>query len=363
MDQLVTQRVVDALAAMEASRSSTQGDTSRTETTTRTCSYKEFCSCVQGNFNGTEGAVGLTRWFGKLESVFRVNKVEDGDRVKYMAYIMLDGALTWWNSYVRSVGMDAANATPWSEFKQMLIKKETKKPRGTHLPATVVDKKGIIRINVQKQGTKAKETRSGVTRIVGTRTRETKIEETMVKENRMGMELVVECTCEEKKQMCKKTMLSQVEFQIDLVLGVAPVARAPYRLAGAEMKELSEQLKELANKGFIRPSSSPWGASVLFVKNKDKSFRMCIDYRIHVDPAMIEAIKDWTSPTTPTKIRQFIGLVGYYQRFIKGFLKIAKPLTELTQKNKKFDYKEEQDLAFQLLKEKLCDALILAHTP
>ncbi|GKE24555.1 putative reverse transcriptase domain-containing protein [Tanacetum coccineum] len=60
---------------------------------------------------------------------------------------------------------------------------------------------------------------------------------------------------------------------------VAPVARAPYRLAGAEMKELSEQLKELANKGFIRPSSSPWGASVLFVKNKDRSFRMCIDYR------------------------------------------------------------------------------------
>ncbi|GJT38548.1 putative reverse transcriptase domain-containing protein [Tanacetum coccineum] len=71
----------------------------------------------------------------------------------------------------------------------------------------------------------------------------------------------------------------QVEFQIDLVPGAAPVARAPYRLAPSEMKELSEQLKELSDKGFIRPSYSPWGAPVLFVKKKDGSFRMCIDYR------------------------------------------------------------------------------------
>ncbi|GJV48424.1 putative reverse transcriptase domain-containing protein [Tanacetum coccineum] len=70
-----------------------------------------------------------------------------------------------------------------------------------------------------------------------------------------------------------------MEFQIDLIPGAAPVARAPCRLAPSEMKELSEQLQELSDKGFIRPSSSPWGASVLFVKKKDGSFRMCIDYR------------------------------------------------------------------------------------
>ncbi|GJW62621.1 putative reverse transcriptase domain-containing protein [Tanacetum coccineum] len=150
-----------------------------------------------------------------------------------------------------------------------------------------------------------------------------------------------------------------VEFQIDLIPGAAPVARAPYRLAPSEMKELSEQLQELSDKGFIRPSSSPWGAPVLFVKKKDGSFRMCIDYRefetglspsesartihskdgipnldkkeheehlkvileflknekldIHVDPAKIESIKDWASPKTPTEIRQFLGLVGYYR--------------------------------------------------
>ncbi|GJU02501.1 putative reverse transcriptase domain-containing protein [Tanacetum coccineum] len=71
----------------------------------------------------------------------------------------------------------------------------------------------------------------------------------------------------------------QVEFQIDLIPGTTPVARAPYRLAPSEMQELSNQLQELLDRGFIRPSTSPWGAPVLFVKKKDGSFRMCIDYR------------------------------------------------------------------------------------
>ncbi|GKE70129.1 putative reverse transcriptase domain-containing protein [Tanacetum coccineum] len=70
----------------------------------------------------------------------------------------------------------------------------------------------------------------------------------------------------------------QFKFQIDLVPGAAPVARVSYRLAPAKMQELSTQLQELSDRGFIRPSSSPWGAPVLFVKNKDGYFRMCIDY-------------------------------------------------------------------------------------
>ncbi|GJX27105.1 putative reverse transcriptase domain-containing protein [Tanacetum coccineum] len=181
----------------------------------------------------------------------------------------------------------------------------------------------------------------------------------------------------------------QVEFQIDLIPGAAPVARAPYRLAPSEMKELSEQLKELSDKGFIRPSSSPWGAPVLFVKKKDGSFRMCIDYRelnkltvknryplpriddlfdqlqgssvyskidlskgIHVDPAKIESIKDWASPKSPMEIRQFLGHAVYYRRFIEGFSKIAKPITKLTKNKVKFVWGDKQEAAFQLLKQK-----------
>nr|GEY96368.1 putative reverse transcriptase domain-containing protein [Tanacetum cinerariifolium] len=81
---------------------------------------------------------------------------------------------------------------------------------------------------------------------------------------------------------------------------------------------------------------------------------------IHVDPAKIESIKDWASPKTPMEIRQFLGLAGYYRRFIEGFLKIAKIMTKLTQKGVKLDWEEKQEAAFQILKQKLCSAPILA---
>ncbi|GJT99820.1 putative reverse transcriptase domain-containing protein [Tanacetum coccineum] len=202
----------------------------------------------------------------------------------------------------------------------------------------------------------------------------------------------------------------QVEFQIDLVPGAAPVARAPYRLAPSKMKELSEQLKELSNKGFIRPSfpnpvlqgSSvyskidlrsgyhqlrvreedipktafrtryghyefqvmPFGltnAPAVFMDLMNRFLGHVIDSEgIHVDPAKIESIKDWTSPKSPTEIRQFLGLAGYYRRFIEGFSKIAKPMTKLTQKKVKFEWGDKQEAAFQLLKQKLCSAPILA---
>ncbi|GKB73818.1 putative reverse transcriptase domain-containing protein [Tanacetum coccineum] len=215
------------------------------------------------------------------------------------------------------------------------------------------------------------------------------------------------------------------------------------------LEELSGQLKELQDKGFIRPSSSPWGAPVLFVKKKDGSFRMCIDYRelnkltiknryplpriddlfdqlqgsqyfskidlrsgyhqlrvheddipktafrtryghfeftvmpfgltnapalqevqflghvingdgIHVDHSKIEAVKNWKAPRTPSEVCSFLGLAGYYREFIKNFFKIAKSLTILTQKCKTFDWGEEQELAFQTLKDKLCNAPVLA---
>ncbi|GJY01113.1 putative reverse transcriptase domain-containing protein [Tanacetum coccineum] len=81
---------------------------------------------------------------------------------------------------------------------------------------------------------------------------------------------------------------------------------------------------------------------------------------IHVDPSKIEAVKNWEAPTSPTEVRSFLGLAGYYRRFIANFSSIAKPLTLLTQKNKKYEWGAEQEEAFQLLKSKLCDAPILS---
>ncbi|GJS81379.1 putative reverse transcriptase domain-containing protein [Tanacetum coccineum] len=92
----------------------------------------------------------------------------------------------------------------------------------------------------------------------------------------------------------------------------------------------------------------------------DRVMHLIDSQGLHVDPTKIEAVKNWRSPTTPTEIRQFLGLAGYYRRFIKDFSKIAKSLTELTQKNKKYIWGENQESAFQLLKQKLCEAPILA---
>nr|GEU33018.1 retrotransposable element Tf2 [Tanacetum cinerariifolium] len=118
-----------------------------------------------------------------------------------------------------------------------------------------------------------------------------------------------------------------VEFQIDLVPGAVPVARGPYRLAPSEMKELAKQLQELSDKGFIRPSSSPWGALVLFVKKKDGSFRMCVDYRYYQLRVYKEDI-----PKTAFRTRY-----GHYEF-----------------------HGEKEEVAFQLIKQKICSAPILA---
>nr|GEW90135.1 hypothetical protein [Tanacetum cinerariifolium] len=186
-------------------------------------------------------------------------------------------------------------------------------------------------------------------------------------------------------------IVRQVEFQIDLIPRVEPVARAPYRLAPSEMQELSNQLQELPDQGFIRPifiddiliysrnkeEHADHLRIILELLRKEKlytKFSRCdfwiktmqflghlIDSQgLYVDPAKVEAVNNWASPTTPTKIRQFLGLARYYRRFIKDFFKIAKSLAILTQKDKKFVWGEDQEMDFQILTQKLCKALILA---
>ncbi|GJS33799.1 putative reverse transcriptase domain-containing protein [Tanacetum coccineum] len=120
----------------------------------------------------------------------------------------------------------------------------------------------------------------------------------------------------------------EMEFRIDIIHGVVPVAKSPYCLVPTKMQELSNQLKELEG--------------------------------THVDPSKIEVVKNWKPPKTPTEIRSFLGLAGYYRQFIVNFLKIAKPFTLLTHKNKKFEWGNEQEIAFQTLKGMLCYAPILA---
>ncbi|GJU71578.1 reverse transcriptase domain-containing protein [Tanacetum coccineum] len=126
LNQLIATRVAEALAAAavtHAASTQEENNLGSNSSQNKTCNYKEFRSVMHENFRGTEGAVGLTRWFEKLESQFGISNVAESDRVKFASSTLLDGALTWWNVYVRSVTLDTAHATPWSDFKAMFIRK------------------------------------------------------------------------------------------------------------------------------------------------------------------------------------------------------------------------------------------------
>ncbi|GJY05595.1 putative reverse transcriptase domain-containing protein [Tanacetum coccineum] len=512
IEALIDQGVAAAMAEAEASRIrngyNNNGSGPRPAQAVRECSYSEFLKCKPLDFKGTEGVVGLTRWFEKMEYVFSISNCTASCQVKFVTCTLQDDALTWWNSHVNTTIPKAAHAIPWATLKKIMIDKycprgeikkiETKmwnlkvdkiekyigglpdmihgsvkasKPKtmqeAIEFTTELMDEKthayaerqaekkrkyDDLSKNIQNQQQQNKRQNTGQAYTAGNSDRKpyagskprcskcnynhegpcpprcnnykkrlaiwlriveadlqmltTTIATTttiirremgsnegvcvgnaganpdnvvadhyydveladgriiglntilsgctlnflnhLFNINLMPVELgsfdaiigmdwlakyqaVIVCaekivripwgnetliihgdgrfpiflahvTVKEVEDKSEKKRLEdapivrdfpevfpedlpglpptrQVEFQIDLVPGAAPVARAPYRLAPSEMKELSEQLKELSDKGFIRPSSSPWGAPVLFVKKKDGSFRMCIDYR------------------------------------------------------------------------------------
>ncbi|XP_074362139.1 uncharacterized protein LOC141702337 [Apium graveolens] len=136
----------------------------------------------------------------------------------------------------------------------------------------------------------------------------------------------------------------EVEFTIELVPGAEPISKAPYRMAPLELQELKEQLQELLDRGFIRPSVSLWGAPVLFVKKKDVAFlgHIVSSRGIELDPAKVEAITNWPRPSNVTEVRSFLGLAGYYRHFVEGFSSIALPLTQLMRKGIKFEWNDDR---------------------
>nr|GFA49124.1 reverse transcriptase [Tanacetum cinerariifolium] len=243
----------------------------------------------------------------------------------------------------------------------------------------------------------------------------------------------------------------EVEFNIKLIPGVEPISKAPYRMAPIELKELKDQLQELLERGFIRPSVSPWGAPlrvkeqdisktafrthyghyeflvmpfgltnalavfmdlmnrvfyefldkfvivfiddiIVFSKSKEEhedhlrtvlqtlrkeklyaKFSKCefwlssVAFLGHIvsaegimmDPAKVEAITKWPRPTSVTEVRSFLGLAGYYRRFVEGFLRLALPLTKLMCKGEKFIWNEEREKSFEELKQHLVSAPVL----
>ncbi|XP_073064068.1 uncharacterized protein [Primulina eburnea] len=151
----------------------------------------------------------------------------------------------------------------------------------------------------------------------------------------------------------------EVEFEINLVPGAAPISKAPYRMALAKLKELKAQLQELLDKNQIRPSASPWGPPVLFLKSVALLGHIISQFGVSLDPKKVEEIKDWPQPKAVTEVRSFLGLDGYYRKFAEGFSSIAIPLTKITQKNSKFIWNEACEKSFETLKIKLASTRVL----
>nr|GEY02902.1 hypothetical protein [Tanacetum cinerariifolium] len=485
---LIDQGVVDALAVRDADRSQNGGDNHDSKTgvrrqapPARECTYQDFIKCKPLYIKGTKGVVELNKWFERMENMLHISNCTVENQIKFATYTLLESALTWRNSHVKTVGPDELalmRARMFPEESDKIEKYIGGLPDMIHRsvmaskPKTMQDCAPKCH-KCNRVGHLASDCRSATNANAANNQRGT----------RAGQKL----TCFEYgahghfKRECPKLKNNNHDhyydveladgringlntiirgftlnflnhpFNIDLMpielgsfdvlIGMGWLAkyqavivcsekiiRIPwgnetlivrgdgsnqenetylniisctktqkYMLKGCHVflahvttKETEDKLeksdlrtyrstgtlsigpvqnervvgppKELSDIGFIRLSSSPWGAPILFIKKKDGSFQIhVIDSQgIHIDPAKIKYIKDWASPKTPTEIRQILGLAGYYRRFIEGFLKIAKSMTKLTQKGVKFDWGEKSKVAFQLIKQKLCSAPILA---
>ncbi|XP_071714882.1 uncharacterized protein [Rutidosis leptorrhynchoides] len=123
IEEMVTQRVAEAIANAEAGRAANAANERRPEVANvqQRCNYKTFMGCKPRSFSGTEGPIGLMRWLEKLESIFQISECADNDRVKFASCTLMDVALNWWNSFAKCVGIDVAYNTPWEEFKKQMI--------------------------------------------------------------------------------------------------------------------------------------------------------------------------------------------------------------------------------------------------
>ncbi|GJS83057.1 hypothetical protein Tco_0749598 [Tanacetum coccineum] len=132
LQALINQGVAAAMAEAEASRVrngyDSNGSVPRPAQAARACSYSEFLKCKPLDFKGTEGVIGLTRWFEKMESVFSISNCPATSQVKFTTCTLQDDALTWWNSHVKTTTLEVAHAMPWAALKKMMTDKYC--PRG-----------------------------------------------------------------------------------------------------------------------------------------------------------------------------------------------------------------------------------------
>nr|GEY62281.1 putative reverse transcriptase domain-containing protein [Tanacetum cinerariifolium] len=263
--QLVVDSVAIALetqaATMKNADNANRNPEPREAPVARKCSYKEFMSCQPFNFKGSECAIGLIRWFERTESVFSCsNCIEDCKELATLCPTMVSNSKKLLEAFIgglpQSIEGNVTTPKPQNLVEAINMAQRLMDQGKAYL---LKDRNTYQDLNV-------------VT-VVEKKSDEKRLED---------VPIVKEFLDIFSEDLPGLPPIRQVEFQINLIPGTTPVACAPYRLAPSEMQELSNQLQELIDQGFIRP-------------------------RLHVDPAKIEAVKNWETPTTPTEI----GTVAY----------------------------------------------------
>nr|GEW38927.1 retrotransposon protein, putative, Ty3-gypsy subclass [Tanacetum cinerariifolium] len=288
--------VVDSIAAALETQTTTMAEAEnfiREIPVAKRGNYKEFISCQPFYFNGTEGVVGLIRWLltNKYCPRTEIKKMEDefynlsvkGNDLKTYVRIFQELAVLCPNmvpnneklmevfigGLPRSIEGNVTASKPQTLEETINIAQSSfdfviGMDWLSKYHAKIICDEKVIHIPIKDE-----------TLIIRAQVMEKKSDEKRLE----NIPMVKEFPDVFLEELPGLAPVRQVEFKIDLIPRAAPVAYVPYRLAPSEMQELSNQLQELADRGFIHPSTSHWGAPILFVKKKDGSFRMCIDYR------------------------------------------------------------------------------------
>ncbi|GJT28632.1 hypothetical protein Tco_0908907 [Tanacetum coccineum] len=307
---------------------------------------RDFKACGPKEYNGKGGAIELTRWIEKMENVLDNSGCSENQKVKYAASLFVIKALTWWNTRIQARGREAAICITWNDFKALLVEE--------FCPSNEMEK-------VWKKG-------FGITN-GGATMQHTRIDSM----NWPSWSHI----CNEKRKAVEET--SKSGGSIQETMG-SELQEWPFNVNVNAVEALQDPkvMTESSSIGKCRGGAVAAGGDnmkmwltyhwkvvgILRVQGERnlgaaKAFKNAKS-GIHVDLGKIEAVKNWKAPTTSSEIRSFLGLAGYYRRFIANFSRIAKPLTSLTQKNQKYVWGVEQEEAFQTLKNNLCDALILS---